>query len=316
MQRSNSIFYVILLGLLYGSSLVASRFSVGQYEPLVYISLRLILAAIAYLAIYVVTIRIMHRRRWPTDRALWGHSALLAILGTALPMTAIVSSLQYQSSGVTSMLITLNPAVTVLLAHFFLSDESLTMRKFVGIVVALAGAGLLFVRGETGLAAFVQADWRGYGWVALGIFSSASAGVYARRFLRSADSFDVSSIRILISALVLVPIVYFTVGYDLGNIDNYGYSALLYAALVGTFAGMWLGFLIIKRYGATTASQTAYVIPVVTTILGAIILDEHVTPVMLIGMSIILLGIALLNSKGSKRRRSLPFKRSAPSGVA
>ena len=44
-------------------------------------------------------------------------------------MTSIVSSLQYLSSGVTSMLLTLNPVVTVLLAQVVLTDDRLTWER-------------------------------------------------------------------------------------------------------------------------------------------------------------------------------------------
>ena len=158
--------YVLLLGFFYGSTLVGSRFSVGQYDPRTYISLRLLIAASAHLFLYGIT-----RRRLPEWGRLWRLAIVLGVIGTAIPMTSIVSSLQYQSSGVTSMLLTLNPAVTVLLAQLFLPDELLTWRKALGVTIALAGASLLILLGETGLADFAQADWRGYAWVLLGVLA-------------------------------------------------------------------------------------------------------------------------------------------------
>ena len=284
--------YVLLLGFFYGSTLVVSRFSVGQYDPRTYISLRLSLAALAHLVLYALS-----RRKLPGDGRLWKLTAVLGIIGTAVPMTSIVSSLQYQSSGVTSLLLTLNPAVTVLLAQIFLPDELLTWRKGLGVIIALCGAALLFLRGETGLTDFTRADWRGYAWVGVGILCGSAAGIFARRYMRDLDAWDVASIRMFTAALVLMPVTYFTVGYDLSNVNWIGYLALIYASFIGTFGGMWLNFYIVKTFGATPASQTAYVIPVVTTILGALILDESVTGGMLMGMSIIFVGISLLNSQ-------------------
>ena len=45
--------FIVLLGFFYGSTLVASRFSVGQFEPLTYIGLRVTMASIAHVAIYL-----------------------------------------------------------------------------------------------------------------------------------------------------------------------------------------------------------------------------------------------------------------------
>ncbi|MBP7960692.1 MAG: DMT family transporter [Caldilineaceae bacterium] len=289
---------VLLLGTFYGSTLVVSRFSVGQYDPRVYISLRLMLAALAHALVYAFS----RTRRWPTDPSLWVRAGILGVLGTALPMTAIVSSLQYQSSGVTSLLLTLNPAVVVILAQIFLADEPMTWRRIAGVLIAFGGAGLLLMRGETGLANLVQADWRGYAWVSVGILGGASATVYARRMLRFEDAIDVAAVRMTVAALVLIPVTSLTVGYDLSRVDAAGVMALIYAAIFGTFSGMILNFYIIKHHGATPASQVSYVIPVVATGLGALLLGEQITPLMLVGMVIIFAGITLLNLRSSRQR--------------
>ena len=297
MFRAKSLPYILLLGFLYGSTLVVSRFSVGQYDPRTYIRLRMILAATAHLWVYAGSGLVGAPRFIPRNGQLWRRAAILGVLGTAIPMTSIVSSLQYQSSGMTSLLLTLNPAITVLLAQVFLPDEKLTARKIAGILIALGGAALLLSRGENGLGALAATDWRGYAWVGIGVLGSASAGIYARRTLRDENAWDVASIRMISAALALLPVTYLTVGYDLSRVNAAGYSALIYASLIGTFLGMWLSFYVIKRFGATVASQTSYVIPVVSTILGALVLEEVITPTMLVGMVIIFTGIALLNSR-------------------
>ena len=291
MSRYKVFLYLLLLGLLYGSTLVVSRFSIGQYDPRTYISLRLTLATLGY----VVFFWLNSSKQWPRDVSLWRRAAILGIIGTAFPMVSMVSSLQYQSSGVAALLITLSPVITVILAHFFLFDERLNYLKIAGIVVAFAGAALLLVRGETGLADFAQADWRGYAWSAVGILFSGGSVVYARRYLRNEELWDVSSVRMLVAALVLFPVTYFSVGYDMSSVTSVGYAGLIYASIAGTFCGMWLNFYIVKRFGATTAVQVAYLMPVITSILGALVLGEQITLTMIFGMIIIFSGLTLIN---------------------
>ena len=112
--------YITLLGFFFGSTLVVSRFSVGQFHPTTYIGLRMLLATMGYVILYTV---VPQRFKWPKGRQLWRHATLLGVIGTAIPMTAVVSSLLYQSSGVTAILLTCGPAVTVLMAHFGLPDD-------------------------------------------------------------------------------------------------------------------------------------------------------------------------------------------------
>jgi drug/metabolite transporter (DMT)-like permease len=287
--------YVTLLGFLFGTSLVASRFSVGQFQPVTYIGLRFAMAGLGHAAIYSLA----RRRRWPTDRRLWRHAAVLGLFGTAVPMVCIVTSLQYQSGGITALLITANPALTLLMAHLLLPDETLTRRKTAGVALALGGAVLLAVRGESGLSDVSQASPIGYGLVLLAMVLGSSMTVYARKYMSDLDAFDVASARMFAAALVVMPASAFLVGFDLHAVDGQGYFALVYAALMGTFAAFMLAFYNIKRFGATAAAMTAYVIPVVTGIGGVLVLGETITTAMLVGMGVIVSGIATINQSSA-----------------
>jgi drug/metabolite transporter (DMT)-like permease len=285
--------YIILLGFLFGSTLVVSRFSVGQFQPLTYVGLRLSLAGLGHVAIYLLS----KRRQWPRGRQLWGHSAVLGIFATAIPMTAIVSSLQYQSSGVTSVLITTGPALTVLMAHFLLPDETLTRRKSLGVLLALTGAVLLAVRGESGLPDVERARPIGYIMVLGAMVSASASTIYARKYMRALDTLDVASVRMWVAALVIMPLSILVVGFDLSQVTSQGLGALMYAAFVGTFAGMMLAFYNIQRFGATASAVTAYIIPIVASIGGVLLLDETITQGMLLGMGLIVAGVAIINQR-------------------
>jgi drug/metabolite transporter (DMT)-like permease len=292
--------YIILLGFFFGSTLVVSRFSVGQFEPSTYIGLRLLFASLCHAAIFALS----RSRRWPTDRRLWRQAAFLGIFGTAIPMTAIVTSLQLQSSGITAVLVTTNPAITVVLAHFFLTDEPLTFRKGLGVILALGGALVLALRGESGLPEVSKASPIGYGLVLMAMVFGSSATIYARKYMRDLDAMDVASARMVVAALVVLPLSVIFVGFDLSSVTTTGYVALLYAALVGTFSGMILAFYNIQRFGATAAAMTAYVIPIVATIGGLLFLGETVTTGILAGTVLIIAGIALINQRQGLRSQA------------
>ena len=291
-MTTQAIPYIVLLGFMYGSTLVASRFSVGQFEPLTYIGLRVTMAAMAHVAIYVVS----RQRHWPTDRWIWIHALILGVFGTALPMSGMVMSLEYLSSGMTSILITIGSAVTVLFAHFMLDDERLNWRTTIGIALALAGAILLALRGETGLA---DSSGSVFGYIlVLGAMLFGSAGtIYARKYMKSYDSYDVASIRMFGAMFLMIPLSLFTVGFDLSSVTTAGYGALGYAAVVGTFGGMMLAFYNIKHFGATASSMTAYVVPVAANIGGILLLDEIFTRGMLFGTALIICGIYIINRR-------------------
>ena len=291
--------YVLLLGLLFGSTLLVSRYSLSQFAPTTYTALRLALSSAVFAVLYI---RSAARGRgfWP-GRAALGQGllrdgVLLGLFGTAVPMVAYVSSLQYQSAGVTALLLTTAPAITALLAQFLLPDERLTGRKSAGILLALAGAAVLVLRGESGLPG-VRGSPIGYGMVMGAILIDSGMIVYTRRHCQSHDTIDLSSVRTVTAALVVWPLSLVVAGFDLSAVQPSGVVALLYATAAGTFGGLMLFLWVNQRFGATAASLASYVMPVVAAAGGVLFLGERITPVMLAGMALIVAGIAVLNRR-------------------
>lgn len=270
--------------------MVVSRFSVSQFEPATYIGIRMIISSMLAMLVYAA----LTGRRVPRDRVLWIRASVLGVFGTAVPMTCVITALQYQSTGITSLLLSAAPALTILLAHLFLPDELLNRRKVIGVGLALAGALLLALSGEDGLPDGSASAPTGYILTGIAVVFSAVTVIYARRYLRGYDAYDVGSIRIFSTALAVMPYSLLTVGFDVSAVDGAGVLALLYSALVGTFLGLLLSFYNVKRFGATPTVMTTYIIPIVAGIGGVLFLGEEITTLMVFGMAVIVSGIALL----------------------
>lgn len=276
-----------------------ARFGLAQFPAVPFVGLRLFLASLLHVAIYAVD----RHRRWPRKRKLWLHAIVLGTMGTAIPMVSIVASLQYLSSGMASIFVTSAPAFTVLLAHFLLTDEPLNRYKVIGVGLALGGAFLLAFSGESGLPDVGQANPLGAVLILSGIFAASVTVIYTRRYMVGYDAFDVASARMVVATLVVNGLVIATTGYDLSQVNGQGVAALVYTAVFGAFVGLLLEFWIIQRFGATSSAMTAYVIPIVATLGGALFLGEQITVLMAFGMALIIAGIAILNW-----RRYVPSK--------
>lgn len=294
--------YILLLGILFGTTLVVSRFSISQFSPITYIGLRLSLVSLFFVMMYTLRIG---KQDWPQGRELWGRGVLMGVMGTAIPMVGIVSSLQYLSSGLTSILITVSPAITVLLAHFFLEDERLSRRKGAGIILAVSGALLLVILGESGLPDVSQANPIGYALVLGGMFSGSIMTIYTRKYMQSFHVMDVTGIRMFAGALFVMPVSILFEGFDLSQVNLQGIMGLLFAAVVGTFLGFLLSFYNIQQFGATAAVMTSYIVPVVTGLIGVLFLGEHITWGMMTAILLIILGVWMINSR--RTLKSVPI---------
>ncbi len=292
-MSTQSIPFVLLQALFLGTNMLFSRYALAQFHPLNFVGLRFLLAGLLTILLYAVVGR--RNRAWLKDRRLWRHAALFGILGSVVPMTLVVWSLQYQSSGVSSVLVTTVPALTVLLAHIFLPEESLNRRKALGVVLAFTGALVLTLRGETGLVDVTQANPIGYVLVFIAVVAASSMIIYARRYIRGYSTFDVASIQIISSTIFVLPLMYFSVGLDLSQVNAGGVIALLITASAGTYGVVFVGYYIIDRFSATAASMTSYVVPIIVAIGGVLFLGEQITTGILGGLACIVVGLALIN---------------------
>ncbi len=286
--------FVALNAFLFGSTMVASRFSVGQLPPLLYLSVRLLVASSAFLLLYVVRPGAV----FPQDRGLWLRAGIVGVFGTALNLVMNVSALQYLSSGVVSVMLSLTPAVTVLWAHFLLPEERLHGWQWIGLGLAFGGAATLALAGETGIPDVTRADPRGYLMVGTAVLANSSMAIYMRKMLKNDNSTQVASIRIFTATLVLVPLAALTVNYDPVPISPLVAFVVLWASLMGTFGGFFVQLYTIQTYGAVPGAMVTYLIPVFAGTGGVLLLGEQFTLTMLIGVTIIITGIALVQRRG------------------
>ena len=220
-MHTKALPYIFLLSLFWGTNIVASRFGIGEFDPYFFITLRLTIATVFFAAFLL-----LKQRAVPRGKILWQKALLSGVIGVAVPMSTFILSLQYQSSGVTSIYVTMAPVLIVIAAHFFLPDEQLTRNKILGVVLALLGSLFLALRGESGLANVSRANPLGFGLIMVGLVSETINTIYVRLRMKELDPIQVTSIRLLAGAVV-------TLGFTLtlGDISFTGITRAGYFSL-------------------------------------------------------------------------------------
>ena len=274
---------VVFMSVFFGTNLVASRFCLGQFHPLGLVAIRLSLAAILTAALSLI-----RHGRMPQGATIWRDGAVVGVFATAIPMTAFVSALQYQSAGVTALCISLTPIAAMTFAHFLLPDDRLTPRKSLGALISVSGVALLLAGGETGLGEF---HWEGFALIAIGVVSNGFGIVHIRRRLTSERSLEIAAVRLLVGAAVAALVSAFAGGFDLSRVKWSGLAAVAYGVVFGTIVAFLLYTFVSVRFGPTKATQQEYLVPVVATIVGALLLGEQVSALMVFGMVAVIAGI-------------------------
>ena len=292
-----------LLALLWGSSFLWIAIALRGFSPV-----QIVLARLALGAIVLVIIVYARGLRLPTSGRVWLHLTVAAVFANAIPYTLFAIGEQHVTSSVAGVLNATTPLWTLVIAFATGHERRISTPKLVGFVVGLAGTLLIFSPWESGS----QIASLG-GLACLGAAASYGVSyVYMDRYLaRRGLPPLVLSAGQLIAAAVLLAIVLPFAGLRPIHMRWDAIAALTVLGCLGTGIAYILNYRLITDEG-TTASVVTYLLPIVAVILGAAILNDHITVQIIGGMLIVLIGVAitrrdrLVDRAGTDLRKALP----------
>jgi drug/metabolite transporter (DMT)-like permease len=132
-----------------------------------------------------------------------------------------------------------------------------------------------------------------------GAFFYGVGANYARRYTKHLKSMSVATGSMLFPAIILLPLTVVT--WPDAPPSARAWLALIVMGIASTGFAYILYFRLIANVGPAKAITVAYLIPAFAVIWGALILDETVTALMIIGCLIIFLGTALVTGVFSFR---------------
>jgi drug/metabolite transporter (DMT)-like permease len=286
---------LFLLSLLWGSSFFFYKVLVAVLPPVTVVLGRVGIAAVA-LNLWLLA----SGARMPGDRATWGRFLLSGLLNNVLPFILIAWGETRISSGMASILNATTPIFMVLVAHWLTDDDRLTAGKIVGVVLGFIGVGVLV--GPDAIAGNSQA--LGELAVSGAAFVYAFAAVYSRRFKGLAPLVAASG-QITGATLILLPL---SLAIDHPwNFPMPGWqvwASFAVIALTNTAFAYFIYYKLLARAGVTFISLCTFIIPPLALVLGAVTLGEHITTGALIGMAIIVAGLAVNDGRLIRRLSS------------
>ncbi|MFG2528344.1 DMT family transporter [Streptomyces sp. NPDC048516] len=287
-----------LLALVWGLSFLFVKISGEVYAPLQVSWGRVASGAAALLAVLVV-------RRQPLPRAglLWLHLAVAGLLLNAVPFTLFAYSEERISSALAGICNATTPLFTLLVAVSALPGERPHRNQVAGM--ALGFAGVLVVFGIWNGADV--GDPAGAG-MALGAASSMGVGwVYVRRFLtgRGHSALSLAAAQLTAGAVELALVTPFLTSAPTTFPAAQTLSLLILGAL-GTGAAFLMQYGLVRDAGVTLASMVTYLVPVISTLAGVIVLHEALNWHQPVGAVVILAGAALSQHRAGRTAGSAP----------
>ncbi len=170
---------------------------------------------------------------------------------------------------------------------------------FIGVAVVVAGPGLL--GGEMDLLAAGEV-------LLVAVLYAIAPFIVARKLA------DVPSLGTITLSLLMIGILYLPIGlltqHDLPTLPSA--LALLVLAVICTAVAFLAFFALIREVGPVRAPLFTYVNPVVAILLGAVVLAEPLTPGLLVGFPLIIIGCWFAGTGGRLRPAASPAPPAVP----
>jgi drug/metabolite transporter (DMT)-like permease len=278
------------LGLIWGSSFLWIKVAVAEIGPFTLVGWRL-LFGLAGLAVVVA----WRRPTMPRDRRTLAALALLGIINTALPFALISWGEQSIDSAVASILNGTVPLFAMVIAHFGLHDDRITLPRVVGLVTGFLGVVILMSRdiGPSGIAQGVMGQIA----VLAAAILYAGSSVFARRNLRDVSPVVQAFLPLIVADTFVWAGAFATESTQLLPRLGSTWIALIWLGLLGSCVAYLLYFGLLQSVGPTRATVVTYIFPVVGVVLGVLFLGERLDWSLAIGGALIVAGIGAVNWK-------------------
>ena len=298
-SRTGALARVATLALLWGATFLWIELALDALSSVQVTFARCVLGSLTLLAVCFGT-----RHRLPRGWAIWGHVIVAAFFCNAFPFMMFSIGQRTIDSGVAGVLNATTPLWSLVIGVLIGTERGIRSIRLFGLVLGFGGVALIF------------APWQQTGQVGAGALAIvAAAASYAVGFAYMGRKLAGRGIpTISLSAAQLCAATGLTaLSLPAGglrppvDLDLKAVVAVIVLGVFSTGVTFHLTYRIIADEGATNAATVGYLLPVVSVLLGTVILGEDFSVRIAVGMLVVLIGVAM-----TRRSRKPPPVIAAP----
>jgi len=268
------------------------KIAIQEVGPITLVAFR-VLFGLLFGAVVILVQRIALPRTFRD----WLPLLVIGITNIAIPFFLISWGEQSIDSAVASILDATVPLFTILIAHFLLQDDKITMPKIIGLLIGFAGIVVLMSKDIGGSPSSLLGQ---IAVIVASIFYAISA-IYIRKvtvdtpgILRSAGPLVSATAIMGLGALVFENPV---------KIPELGITwvALLFMGVLGSGLAFVLAFYLVHEIGPTRTTMVTYLFPLGGVILGVTFLHERLTWEVIAGAIVIISSLVIANWEPKKK---------------
>jgi drug/metabolite transporter (DMT)-like permease len=283
-------FLFSILCLIWGTTWLAIKVGLDDLPPFLSASLRFVIAS--------SVLFLVKRNRWfrgeegSKDQHLFYF--MISFLWITLPYGLVYWGEQYVSSGLSAIIFATMPFYVAVMGHFWITGETLTVRKVLGLLVGFSGLLVIFfdTTGEPTVYAL-------YGLVALALspLTAAISNVLVKRRITHIDPVSMNAYVMVYGAVFLMASSLFLEWDQPYRFSGMAIFTLFYLGIMGSALAFVLYVYLLKTETALKMSLIVYITPVIALFVGWLFREETVTVMVVVGSVLVFLGIYLVSRR-------------------
>lgn len=293
----------LLLSLIWGSTWLFIKLGLQDLPPFTFAGLRFVIAALILLVFIAV-----RRVPLPRERRDWALIAFTGLLSFTVNYGLLFWGEQRTSSGLAAILQTIIPVFGLVIAHYYLPDERITLPKVCGIALGVGGVALIFSdqMGTEGVSALA-----GSAAIVVGALGVAYSNVLVKARAGHIEPAVLAGGQMICG---LVPLLLLGATLE-GNPLEIRWTplalvSLLYLAVVGSALAFLLFYWLVRHMDVTQTMLIPLVTPPIAVMLGWLVLREGLTWRTAIGAVGIMSGIGLIVTRRKKELQTAAINES------
>jgi drug/metabolite transporter (DMT)-like permease len=296
---------LLALAALWGASFMFIKICVRELEPTTLVCLRLGIGALALAPIAVM--RLGARSFVRETRSALRPLVIVGLVNSSIPITSLSWAEKRIDSGLAAVIQASAPLFTALLALRFSRSEIVTGSRLVGLLVGFGGVALLVGAQPSGDIVAALA-------VTFSAVCYAVAALHSARALAGVPPLVSAVVALAAAALSLLPFALAQLPSRFPSWEVVG--SLLALSIGGTSVGYVLYYGLLSGAGASRSILITYLVPAIALAYGVLLLGEPLTVAAVVGLALVLAGVALGTGVVRRTRRRSAVSAAPPTSSA
>lgn len=280
-------FWLVIQTLIASLTHIITKAVVSEIPPLTLTFLRSAIAGFGF----CLVISLSRYRRFKIDSSDRVRFLVLGILSVPLNQFAFIFGIKYTTPANASLIYAMTPIFALIFSTLLLR-ESVNFYKVLGVILSFFGVGIVF--SEHGLSLNIE-YLKGNIIIMFGAMSWALYSILGRPMIFKYDALYVTGISMIVGSLIYFPIgLYDLFKVDFEAVSFASYLGVVYLGVGTSIFGYFLWYYAIGKIEASKVVIFTNGQPIMTAVLGMIIFGNPITLLFLIGGTLVIIGVFLV----------------------